>query len=178
MSEPVLLYKEFIFVIDTNSHKHDFCKELVAYCTGFVHEGSVTSKYSEAFYDEMNLCDETSKGLFAEDKNPFSGYIVDREDDCGELSPCCVLLNKNYAINDEGDAKQLEEANYDEYCYPAPFSVGIFFDKYPEQSQIEILKSRAIKFFKEVWIWPHGSVGIEGFRIIVHSKYGEEIFLD
>ena len=176
MSEPVLLYKEFIFVIDTNFHTHDFCKELVAYCTGFYPESANQDTYHEMFYDEMNLFDVVSEPIFKEDKNPFSGYIVDREDDCGDLSPCCVLLNKNYAINDEGDAKPVDEANYDQYCYPAPFSVGIFFDKYPEESQIKIIKSRATKFFKEVW--QHKPVLIEGFRVIVHSKYGEEIFLD
>lgn len=176
MTEPVLLYKEFILVIDTNAHAHEFYRELVAYCTGFVHESLVTSPYSECFYEEMNLSDEDSKDLLAEDKNPFLNYIVDREDELGELSPCCVLLNKNYAINDEGDAKPIDEANYQEYGYPAPFSVGIFFDKYPEPSQIEIIKSRASKFFEKVW--NKKQVKMETFRVIVHSKYGEEIFLD
>jgi len=176
MTEPVLIYKEYIFVMDTNSHSHEFYRDLVAYCTGYVHESLVTSPYSESFYEDMNLCDEDSNGLCAEDKNPFLGYIVDREDEHGDLAPCCVLLNKNYAINDEGHAKPVGEANYHEYINTAPFSVGIFFDKYPEPSQIETIKSRAIKFFKEVW--KEKQVELEAFRIIVHSKYGQEILLD
>ena len=176
MSEPVLLYKEYIFVIDTDSFTQDFYKELVAYCTGYASEDAITSPYSEAFYDEMQICDSKSpNGFFEEEKNPFRDYIVDRENENGNLAPCCILLNRKYGINDEDDVARIDEFNFSEYNQPAPFSLGIFFEKYPVQSQIDLIKNRAAKFIKTIW---KDQVKIEGYRLIIHSKYGEEVCLD
>ena len=176
MSEPVLLHEEFILAIDTDSFSQDFRSDLVAYCTGFVDEASVSDRHSEMFYEEMRICDGDSGGPIAEERNPFAGYIVDREDENGDLSPCCSLLNKSYLVNEAGEARPTAEADLNEYPYPAPFSVGIFFGKRPEDHHVRTIRSRAERFFADVW--GGGRVAVEGYRLIIHKKYGEEVSLD
>lgn len=170
MSEPVLLSKDYILVIDTNCNSFDFSRKLVAYCTGYGCEGYDDTNYVDMFYDEMNLSE------MAIEQNPFCEYIVDCEDESGNLSPCCVLLNKKYALDESGNAAEVNEDNFHQYVKPAPFSVGIFFSQNPTDQQIALVKKRACAFFEK--IWQSEIVKIEGMRLIVHTKYGEEILLD
>ena len=171
MSDPIFLYKEYILAIDTDRYAFDFLRKLVAYCTGYSYESSISTEYSDIFYNDLEI-----DGLAKEEKNPFYGYIIDREDELGALSPCCLLLNKKYGINDSGGYAVLDQDNFDQYSSPAPFSVGIFFDQEPLSEQIDLIKNRARNFFKK--IWKSDTVNIEGFRLIIHSKYAEEVLLD
>jgi hypothetical protein len=171
MSDPIFLYKEYILAIDTDRYAFDFLRNLVAYCTGYSYESSISTEYSDIFYNDLEI-----DGLAKEEKNPFYGYIIDREDELGALSPCCLLLNKKYGINDSGGYAVLDQDNFDQYSSPAPFSVGIFFDQEPLSEQIYLIKNRARNFFKK--IWKSDAVNIEGFRLIIHSKYAEEVLLD
>lgn len=170
MTDPVLLSKDYILVIDTSRESFDFSKKLVAYCTGYGCEGDADTNYVDMFYDEMNLSEMVIE------QNPFYEYIVDREDESGDLSPCCVLLNKKYALDESGNIAEVNEDNFHQYVEPAPFSVGIFFSQNPTDQQIALLKKRACAFFEK--IWKAENVKIEGMRLIVHTKYGEEILLD
>ena len=107
-----------------------------------------------------------------EDDNPFLGFIGDRRDEKDDWSPCSVWLNKRYGCDADGKYSLLTEDNYDNFVFPAPFSVGIFFDVEPTESQINLIKERAVKFFKDYL--KSKEVKIEGFRKILHAKYAEE----
>ena len=171
MSEPILLSKEHIVVIDTNTPSFDFVRLLCAYCTGYEHEANKLQEMSELFYEETKL----------EGKNPFDGFIEDRLDDENFYSPCSVMLNKKYGCDGNGNYAVLEQSNFSNFNYPAPLSVGIFFAEDPTVEQLQIIKSRALKFFEKVWPKKSGSdqqVKFEGMRLITQTKYGEEKILD
>jgi len=163
--EPVLLQQDYIFVIDTNKESFNFYRELCAYCTGFIHESVQDTFFSDFFSEEV------------EDANCFVDYVMDRVDDEGFMSPSCVWLNKRYGCNEAGLFAILDETNFETFSFPAPLSVGIFFEKSPEQNQIDLIKSRARQFFEKVWK-DKEDVCIEGFRLITHTKYGDEKSLD
>lgn len=163
--EPMLLQQEYILVIDTNKESFYFYRELCAYCTGFTHESVTDTTLSDLFNEEV------------EDNRIFSEYIVDRVDDEGFLSPSCVWLNKRYGCNESGAFALLDEKNFDEFSFPAPLSVGIFFQKAPQESQIQLIKTRVHDFFAKIWKEKE-DVAVECFRLITHSKYGEEKSLD
>lgn len=163
--EPILLLKEYIFVIDTDKIAYEFYKELCSYCTGFNHESTRDNSFSDMFEEEI---DET---------NFFVDMIADRLDDDGYLAPSCVWLNKRYGCNDVGKYELLDENNFEEYSHPAPMSVGIFLSQEPDQRHLDVIKQRAKQFFEKVWK-PAGAVTIESFRLIIHTKYGEERIVD
>jgi hypothetical protein len=179
---PVLLSTEYTLVIDTDAFSDHFAKKLCAYCTGFFDEKDNGRDMSDLFYlDEQIEDDESPRGKIAEEKNPFHGFVCQRLDEDSIFSPCCVWLNKRYGYNPEGKYALLTEGNYDEYNFPAPLSVGIFFDEEPRRDHIEKIKQRAIKFFESVWpqlslrgVPKTSKVNIEGFRLITHTKYGLE----
>jgi len=85
-------------------------------------------------------------------------------------------LNKAYGYNANGEYALLTEKNFDEYNFPAPLSVGIFFDAAPESEHILKIKERSVKFFETVWpkIKDGIKVGVKDFRLVIHTKYGEE----
>lgn len=176
MSEAVLISTEYIFVIDTDGLSESFAKKLCAYCTGFVDEVESDLEFSDLYYlDEGIEDDESPRGLVADEKNPFYGFVSQHLDEDQIYSPCCVWLNKRYGYNSQEQYALLTEENYDEYNFPAPLSVGIFFDKHPEPNLILKIKERSVKFFEEVWTkLDKQKVSVEDFRLIVHTKYGEE----
>jgi hypothetical protein len=173
--ERVLLSEEFTVVIDTNGYAANFSKELCAYCTGFIDEQDYALEFADLFYMEEGIEDDSPKGKVAEDKNPFQGHIGQRLDENGNYSPCCVFLNKRYGSNENGEVGLLTEDNYDKYDYPAPLSVGIFFDAEPTAEQVQIIKTRAKAFFEKLWPKLRASeVAFEGTRLVIHTRYGEE----
>lgn len=175
---PVLICTDYMLVIDTDCLSDMFYKKLCAYCTGYVDEKEEDQSFSDLFYMELGIEDDNwSKGHLAEDKNPFKDFINQRLDEDQIYSPCCVLLNKRYGYNAYGEYALLTEENCGDYKVPAPMSVGIFFDDKPTKEHLEIIKSRCVKFFKDVWpkINPEEQVNFEGLRLICHTKYGQEI---
>lgn len=176
MSE-MLINEEFILVIDTDSESLDFAHKLCAYCTGFTREDDTDQQFSDMFYMENGIEDDDSpKGKTCDQKNIFYESITDRKDESEVYSPCCVWLNRNYGCHIEtNEYAKITEENYADYDLPAPFSVGIFFEVEPTAEQIKIIKERSVKFFADVWQKISGKkVTVEGFRLIVHKKIGEE----
>lgn len=163
MSDPILISENYVLVIDTNNESYDFVQKLCAYCTGFYSEKETDLQYCDMFFEETNYDDK---------ENPFRDFIGDQLSEEGVYSPCSVWLNKNHGSNEAGEYAKLTETNYDEYDYPAPFSMGIFFDQEPTEKHIKIIKERSVKFFKEVW---KEKIEVEGFRVISYKKYAEEI---
>lgn len=178
MSEPILISTEYTLIIDTDGLSEVFAKKLCAYCTGFIDETESDLEFSNLYYLEEEIeDDESSRGRVAEEKNPFFGSVGQRLDEDQLYSPCCVWLNKNYGYNANGEYDLLTNVNLDEYNFPAPLSVGIFFDTEPDPEQILKIKERSVKFFDKVWpILNPGAkkVTVEDFRLVVHTKYGEE----
>jgi hypothetical protein len=178
MTEPILISEKYMFVIDTDSYVEEFGSQLCSYCTGFDDECS-DSGYAHMFYMEMGLEDDEDE--LSIDKNPFKGSIEEENGEDGS-SAWNYWFNRNWGIDDQGNFGRITPENYGNYTYPAPFSLVIFFESEPTDEQIQIIKGRATKFFSE--IWPKSKenedqkkVEIEGFRLIKHTKYGEEKFL-
>lgn len=181
----VLLSEEYTLVIDTDSPACAFADCLVAYCTGL---------FNELEIQEVVECANTFEEQSDQRENPFCDQVAFKELDGtyivgikkdGEpvLTPCCIMLNSNYGEDDKGNFAKLTEENYNQFDYPAPFSVGIFFRNKPEQHLIEIIKKRAIDFFKsfykQIEIYrrdypPNNVVTVEGFRLISYAKYAKE----
>ena len=180
MNNPILISTEYTLVVDTDMYSECFAKKLCAYCTGFVDETESDLDFADLFYlDEGIEDDKSSMGKVAEEKNLFYSIISQRFDEDQNYSPCCIWLNKRYGYNASGNYALLTEENYDEYNFPAPLSVGIFFEFEPDSYHISKIKERAVKFFDDVWLKFSGKkVTIEGFRLIVHNKYAEEKTLD
>lgn len=178
MSEPILVSKDYVLVIDTNKFA-SFADALCAYCTGFCSERATpdAQDLTGVFYLDEGIEDDEDvrKGRLADDKNPFSGWVVDQLDEVG-FSPCVVWPSRNYGTDTNGDYAALTEENYDEYNYPAGFSVGIYFDGLPPDELVSKVKDRAGKFFAEIYPKLKGGepVTIEGFRMILHTKTAEE----
>lgn len=175
MSEPILISEKYILVIDTNSHVGEFGSQLCAYCTGFDDEHSDPG-YANMFYMEMELEDD-EEGL-ALDKNPFGDSILEEDDGEGTFA-WSYWLSRNWGMDEQGNFARITPDNYGNYSYPAPFSLGIFFAVEPTIEQIQIIKDRAAKFFTAMWPKmkeneDKSEVTIEGFRLIRHTKYGEE----
>lgn len=175
MDDSVLLSTEYILVIDTNYYAYDFASQLTAYCTGITDDEETGKNYADLFYSEMGIeDDENPRGKIAEEKNYFHEYVTHRAED-NYFTPCSVWLNKKYGCNDAGDYAQLTSENYDEYSVPAPFSVGIFFDREPTEDLIQIIKERSEQFFRKKCVEDNKHVVIEGFRLIVHTRFGKEL---
>lgn len=176
--EPILISTEYTLVIDTDKLAYDFAKPLCAYCTGIVDESDEGLGCSDLYYLEEGIEDDPSpKGRVADEKNSFYGFVGQRKDEDDCLSPCAVWLNKRYGYNASGEYALLTEKNYDNFNFPAPLSVGIFFDIEPKPEHIQTIKRRAADFFKKIWPkLQDGSepVTVEGFRMITHTKYGHE----
>lgn len=170
MTEPILLSTEYTLVIDTNGFAYNFAKKLCGYCTGHTSEDEEDQKCCDLYDAEMD------NGV-----KVFAGFIMDRKDEDDNWSPCTVWVNKRYGYNSNGDHALLDEKNYDDFNFPAPFSVGIFFDVEPTEYQIHVIRTRSQQFFEKVWpnIKPEGvgDVRVEGLRLIIHRRYGEEIAL-
>jgi len=182
MSEPLLISEEYVLVIDTDQYAGHFLEDLAAYCTGFVGECEKGRACSDLFYMEMGIDDDGwPKGKLADEKNPFHGFVGDRQDEVGYWSPCSLWLSRTHGTDGNGNYAVLTEENYDIYKYPAPLSVGIFFDVRPTDFQIELIRDRAAKFFESVYPKMDkddskpSQVKLEGLRLICHKKYAEEI---
>lgn len=175
MDDSILLSTDYILVIDTDYYAYDFANQLTAYCTGITDEEEVGAECADLFYADMQIQDDTSpRGRIAEEKNQFFEYVVQRLQD-EYCSPCAVWLNKKYGCNEDGTCAVLTQENYDQYASPAPFSVGIFFGIEPTPELVQIIKDRSLKFFRE--IYQNERVNVEGFRLIVHTRYGKEVSL-
>jgi len=179
MSDPILISTEYILVVDTDSFSDPFAKKLCAYCTGFLDETESGLEFSDLYYLEEGIeDDESPKGKVADEKNPFYGFINQHLDEEHIYSPCCTWLNKRYGYNTNGEYAILTEENYDNYNFPAPLSVGIFFDVPPNSDHISKIKERSLAFFDKFWFEITGKrVTIEGFRLIIHTKYAEEVLI-
>ena len=178
--EPVLLSTEYIVVIDTDSVAYEFVEKLCSYCTGTIDEKGHAQDMADLYYLDQNIEDDDSiNGFFADQKNPFYNFVGQHLNEENFYSPCSVWLNKNYGCNSSGDFALLTENNCEKFNFPAPFSIGIFFEIEPTVDLIQLLKSRAIKFFEEILPLSKKDklVKIEGFRMIIHKKYGEEVIL-
>lgn len=183
MSEPILISEKYMLVIDTDFHVDEFGSQLCAYCTGFNDEYSDPG-YSDMFYMEMGIDDGADDFLLAIEKNPFNGSVIQEAVE----GPSYTLegdkswgywLSRNWGIDERGNFGRINKDNYGNYSYPAPFSFAIFFGVEPTLEQVQIIKERAAKFFNEVWPKAKENedkrkVKIEGFRLIKHTKYGEE----
>ena len=175
MPEPLLISEKYMLVIDTDSHVGEFGSQLCAYCTGFGDE-DCDPGYSNMFYLEMDIEDDGEE--LAIEKNPFSESIL--EEECSEGTYAwSYWLSRNWGMDDQGNFGRITPENYGNYSYPAPFSFAIFFAAEPTIEQVQIVKERAAKFFTEIWPKTKENedqkeVKIEGFRLIKHTKYGEE----
>jgi len=176
--EPILISTEYILVIDTDKLAYDFYKPLCAYCTGVVDEDDVGQECADLYYLETGIEDDDSpRGSVADEKNPFYGFVGQRKDEDDAYSPCSVWLNKRYGYSATGEYALLTERNCEEFNFPAPLSIGIFFDVEPQPEHVQTIKTRAADFFKKIWPkLEDGSapVTIEGFRMITHEKYATE----
>jgi len=175
MSEPILISEKYMLVIDTDSHVGEFGSQLCAYCTGFDDEDGDPG-YANMFYMEMGLEDEGDE--LALEKNPFKDSIVEENDGEGSFA-WSYWLSRNWGTDDRGNFGRITQDNYGNYSYPAPFSFAILFWVEPTIEQVKIIKERAVKFFAEMWPeakenYAQKEVKIEGFRLIKHTKYGEE----
>lgn len=177
MTEPVHLSTEYILVIDTDSPAFGFAKDLCAYCTGYESEDSKSLAMANQYFLDLGLEDPKSDyGRILFEKSIFYDAIADKRDDEDKYSPCTVMLNKRYGCDDAGNYQLLDEKNFDQFSQPAPLSVGIFFYIEPTKEQVALIRQRAMQFFKNVW--QEKKVVVEGLRLIVQTKYGEERVLD
>ena len=167
----VLILTEYILIIDTDSPSYEFASDLCAFCTGYAEENSMKMSMIDSFYENLNLKSDISVAQKIE-SNPFRGFVVDKIDQYGYFSPFCIWLNKRYGCNESGEYGLLTQDNYEKFTMPAPFSVGIFFEREPEQEHIDLIVKRANLFFDSVW--RNKKVKIDGMRVITHTKYAKE----
>lgn len=180
MSEQVLISTEYTLVIDTNRMAQPFAEQLCAFCTGIVSEEASPEDeaLAERFYEDFGIDDDKSpKGKVADEKNPLYGYVAQKVND-DVYSPWCIWFNKRYGWDGSDTVELLTESNCDEFEYPAPLSVGIYFNVEPTKEQIDSIKKRSKDFFETVWnVQGRIPVTIEGYRLVVHTKYGKELEL-
>lgn len=180
MSDSVLVDENYMLVVETNQFAGHFAEELCAYCTGYVDEEQTGREFADLFYLEMGISDdETPKGRLADEKNPFHGYVGDRQMEDGTWTPVALWASRKYGSNASGKYAILGEGNYEEYGFPALFGACIYFDNEPEPEQVALVKERAAKFFNEVYpkteLNGPKDVRVEGFRLIRHEKYAVEM---
>lgn len=176
----VLISEEYIFVIDCDRYAGPFADALCAYCTGFMGEaaGDYAAEMADLYYTDQGIeDDEGPHGELADDKNPLNDLIADQQDDAGNWMPCAVWPSRTYGMNAEGKSAKLDDKNFNNYNFPAGFSVGIFMYSKPSAWQYKTIRERAEKFFKEVWpkLRDGEKVGIEGYRLIQHRKTAQEL---
>lgn len=179
MGEPLLISEDYILVIDTDQFAGNFAEELCAYTTGFYGEQAEVKirSVSDLFYRDHDIADDDGpKGILAEEKNPFHGFVTDQMNEEGYYSPVAVWPSRKYGVNASGEYAELKEENYDDYNFPAGFSVGIFFGENPPSDLVKTVKERTKKFFEEIYPNMKGGkkVVAEGFRLITHRKTAEE----
>lgn len=179
MSNQVMVSEEYILVIDCDKYAGSFADALCAYCTGFTGE-SVTPQaveMSELYYGDLGIeDDESPKGRLADEKNPLSNLVIDQQDEDGNWQPCAVWPSRLYGMNASGKAAKLTDKNYDDYNFPAGFSVGIFMYEQPDEKTLAGIKKRVTKFFSEIWPKVKGDkITVEGYRLIAHRKTAEEV---
>lgn len=173
MEESILLTKEYVLVLDTNSPSFEFANQLCAYCTGYGHEKSTDDSFVDMFYEDV--VSHLAKSNDKIQENPFNGFVTDKMDQDGFYSPCTVWLNKKYGCNEDGDYGILTEENCERFSLPAPLSVGIYFENEPNEDHVSLIRKRAIKFASEFWKKPFK---FEGMRLITKTLYGSERNLD
>lgn len=181
--EPLLVSEEFILVVDTNAFAGNFAEELCAYVTGFYGEDvrHDVRSVSDLFYRDHEIeDDESHKGLLAEEKNPFHGYVIDHMNEDGDYTPWAVWPSRKYGVNASGDYAELTEGNYDDYNFPAGFSVGVYFAESPPADLLDKFKERTKKFFADIYprLAKEGrekDVKVEGFRLITHRKTAQDV---
>lgn len=163
MSDKVVLSVEHTFVVDTNYRTSQFVGELTAYCTGIYSENASLEEIecSQKFNEEMGIDDEI-------ENNPFYNFVEQKNLGDNYYSPSSVFLNSKYGCNESGEYALLTEENYEQYDYPAPLSVGIFFKTLPSDELFEIIKNRANQYFSGK------NISVEGFRLITVSRVAEE----
>ena len=183
MSDEVLISTDYILVIDTDQYAGNFAEDLVSYCTGFYGEDTreQVRDLSNLFYVENGIEDggEGEEDLLANDKNPFVDFIVDQQDDVGNWNPCAVWPSRKYGVNSSGEYAVLTDKNYNDYNFPAGYSVGIYMSAPLDEPLLSLVKERAVKFFEQVYpkLAKEGekNVKVEGFRLIVHTKTAKEM---
>lgn len=160
------LTEGFAVVIETDQYAGRFERELTAYCTGFVGECEAGRELSDLFYRDFDISDD--EDFCADEKNPFRGFIGDRQDDTGTWRPCSVWMNPRYGCKSDGTYSLLNEENYSEYNFPAFFAVAIYFEVKPDKSLLDIITDRAKKFFDEVYPEIHAEpiASIERIRLL------------
>jgi hypothetical protein len=189
VTDEVLISEVYILIIDTDHFAGRFSDYLCAYTTGFYGEeaahDSIIMSVSDLFYRDHGIEDDDAEkvsrhdGLLAEEKNIFYGYVVDNITEDGSYSPVVVWPSRKYGVSAAGEYGELKEDNYDEYNFPAGYSVGIYFSEKPSEQMIDLVKIRAKKFFDE--IYPKMGSGsnprvlVEGFRLITHRKLAAEV---
>jgi hypothetical protein len=179
MSE-LLISEEFILVIDCDRYAGPFADPLCAYVTGFVGEEAAhhSMEMSELYYADLGIEDDDGPhGEMADDKNPLRDLVIDQQDENGNWQPCSIWPSRTYGMNAEGKSAKLNDKNYDDYNFPAGYSVGIFLFAKPTDEQFAVIKQRTEKFFADMWpVLKEGEkVNIEGYRLIRHRKTAEEV---
>jgi hypothetical protein len=71
---------------------------------------------------------------------------MDQQDDVGDWHPCAIWPSRKFGTNANGDYAELTEENYDDYNYPAGFSVGIYLSEPLPDELLRTFKLRADKF--------------------------------
>jgi hypothetical protein len=178
----VLVSEDYILVIDLDRYAGPIADPLCAYCTGFAGEEASyhSSEMCELYYSDLGIEDDDGPyGDLADDKNPLRDLVVDQQDETGHWQPCAVWPSRVYGMNAEGKAAKLNDQNYEDYNFPAGYSVGIFLYSKPTDEQFATIKQRATAFFNDIWpkLKDGEKVNIEGYRLIRHRKTAEEVRL-
>jgi ribosomal protein RSM22 (predicted rRNA methylase) len=143
----------YIFVIDTTDYAGNFERELTAYCTGCIGECEVGRAEAAKFNLDTGYNDDT---------NPFYDLVAPCPDDHGCFRPCSIW---------EGKTSSRSKFVYN--------SVAIFFYEKPSSELIELMKTRAQNFTKDL----QGSVQkmlkpnfkINGFRLLKNKVTTTEV---
>jgi hypothetical protein len=162
----ILLNTKYILVLDTNSYSEHFAEHLCAYCTGIYGENHNPQvvQAGDLYFEEEEIGEE----------NPFNPFIDLKMNEDGHYSPCCVMLNRKYGCNADGQFAVLTKENEADYNFPAPLSVGIFFYDYPSIELIDVVRRRAKSFFDVYNTSTDSNVVFEGMRFITIREYAEE----
>ena len=151
---------DYVLLLDMDSSKViHFCRDLVAFCTGVVGEGSASNSWSDLFYRDFDISDdEEENGKMAFMKSIFHGFIGFIQDERGEYRHFCLWSNPNWGYDHEGVVGK----KGDLHKFPAEFSIGIFFNLLPLQDHIAVVESRARQFLLE----NYPEVNLEGIRLL------------
>lgn len=134
----ICLYKQYLFVVDTNQYAGNFEREMAAYMTGKYGDCGVGDREADIFNQEIGINPDD------EDNHPFKNIIrvPDGEHGCNRpvtLVATPGLRNNGQGVVTKGDPKECK-------MYPAYYSIGIYFEDIPISEQKEIMMKRAEKF--------------------------------